>query len=296
MKIGILDDRKEAFSRDVLNKLREKGYQVEYVWFGYQRIPTKSDYRVILDRQSMYDEFLRAIMKVLSLNGTYVINNPFSNICDDKLVELNLCQSLGIPYPKTLVLPRESVEYDMSQEIVLTDVKDILPELKFPLIIKPHDGYAWKDVYEVNTPEELDKLYRSLRDEYTVLVQEKIEPKLMYRAYSIGHEKVVLIRYDPSSRRYLEDDYSQIKDILPRIEEWTKRLNEVLDYDLNSVEWIIDQNGQPYLIDAFNEVPEILPEAIPKTYYDELVNSVAELVEKIFHSDKHNRWPFDYPP
>jgi len=41
----------------------------------------------------------------MSLDGTYVVNNPFAASVNSKLVEAKACQALGIPYRSRIVLP-----------------------------------------------------------------------------------------------------------------------------------------------------------------------------------------------
>jgi len=294
MKIGILADE-EQFMIDVANLLRSRNYEVEYMRLKYQKLPLPTDYKLIIDRFSLYDNFVRTIVKALSLNGVYVINNPFSNICDDKVIEYTICQKLKIPYPFTFVLPQENTAEDVTAQVETPNLDSVIEGLQFPMVLKPHDGYAWTDVIIVNNPDELKRTYENLKRTHVLLLQQHIPYKLMYRVYCFGQKETLFVRYDPASKTYLVDDCSAIQDIKKKIEDCTKKLNKALDYDFNAVEWMIDNDNNFFLIDAFNETPELLPESIPRIYYDQIVQKFADLAEQRYNSNARNNVPFDYP-
>ena len=51
-------------------------------------------------------------------------------------------------------------------------------------------------------------------------------------------------------------------------------------------------SGKPFIIDAFNEVPEI-NRSIPEKEYDWIVNSLSDLIRKKANSDEKNRTLFN---
>lgn len=295
-EIGILEDKEDRFMQEVAKKLREKGYPVEYMALEYQEIPMNYRYRIIIDRISFQDNYLRTMIKNFSLKGTYVINNPFTNLCDDKVTEYNICQKLGIPYPKTYVLPKENIEWDTSQEIRIPKLDEGHITLKFPIVLKPHDGYAWQDVFVVNNMDDFKKKYEEHNKKEILLAQEFIQSKTYYRVYAFKFSEPLFVRYLPQEHRYVWSDHSDIYDIYDQIKDYTLRLNNALDYDFNAFEWAIDENNKPYLIDAFNETPDILPHELPEEYYWKIIDNFVEIVEKRYHSYDRNRWPFEYSP
>jgi len=72
----------------------------------------------------------------------------------------------------------------------------------------------------------------------------------------------------------------------------TIRLNQVLDLDVNTVEWCVDESGRWWIIDAFNEVPDIIPEALPSDCYAWIVDRFAACIKDKLNSNKRNRVPF----
>jgi glutathione synthase/RimK-type ligase-like ATP-grasp enzyme len=262
----------------------------------YQKLPVPVDFKVIVDRFSLYDNFVRAMVKILSTDGVYILNNPFANTCDDKALEFNLCSKLKIPYPKTFILPQENTNQDVSDRVELPNLDEISSQVQFPMMLKPYNGYAWTDVIKIHDAEELKKVYEDLRKMNVFLLQEFIHHKVMYRVYCFGQKETLFIKYDPTNRKYLVDDYSAIQWIKPKIEEYTIKLCKALDYDFNAVEWMIDENDNFYAIDAFNETPELLPEAIPKIYYDQILQKFTAVIEQKYSSNAKNKLPFNYMP
>jgi hypothetical protein len=259
-------------------------------------MPIKYRYRVLVDRASYCDGYLRSMVKNYSLKGTYVINNPFTNNCDDKIVEFNMCQRLGIPYPKTIVLPKTNTEMDTSDQLAMPNLDLVLSRLRFPIVMKPHDGYAWDNVYIANTPDDAKRIYEQNKSRMVLLAQEIITSRTYYRVYYFRKMEPVFIRYLPPERRYVASDYSDIRDLMQTIKNYTIRLNVALDYDFNACEWAVDASDRVFLIDAFNETPELDPGIIPKEYYSILLERFAQMIEDKLHSSELNKWPFEYSP
>ncbi|MCX6814532.1 MAG: hypothetical protein NTY20_02710 [Candidatus Aenigmarchaeota archaeon] len=295
-EIALLGDSDDQFLTDLFNMLKSKGYPVLILKFAEEEMPMKYKYRVLVDRASYCDFFLKVMVKNYSLKGTYVINNPFTNICDDKITEFNICQKLGIPYPKTIVLPKTNTEMDTRDQVNLPNLDSALSRMRFPIIMKPHDGYAWDNVNTANNLDEAKRIYDRQKDRMILLAQEIINPKTYYRVYYFRKREPVFIRYLPSERRYVTSDYSDIRTVMQIIRDYNIRLNTALDYDFNACEWAIDGNDNVFLIDAFNETPELDPNVIPKEYYSLILERFFSVIEEKFHSNELNKWPFEYSP
>jgi hypothetical protein len=80
-----------------------------------------------------------------------------------------------------------------------------------------------------------------------------------------------------------------VKDTLTKL---TIDLNICLDLDVNAVEWCLDESGHPWVIDAFNEVPEIKKEALPEEYYSWMVRKFADCIEDKLYSNQINNTVF----
>ena len=131
--------------------------------------------------------------------------------------------------------------------------------------------------------------YNALKSNYTLLIQEKIEWTEYYRVFCIGKECLVA-GYEPKPRamgRLTEN--AENSDIARKITQWSLKLNSAIGLDINSVEWAVDNEGNAFVIDAFNETPDIIRSQMPDSYYNWLVEKFAELVIKKFHSSEKNK-------
>jgi hypothetical protein len=295
-EIALLGDSDDQFLTDLYNALKAKGYPVLIIKFSEEEMPMQYRYRVLVDRASYCDNYLKSMVKNYSLKGTYVINNPFTNICDDKITEFNICQKLGIPYPKTIILPKTNTEMDTRDQVNVPDLGQALSKMRFPIVMKPHDGYAWDNVFVANNMDEAKRIYDCTRNRMVLLAQESITSKTYYRVYYFKKLEPVFIRYIPSERRYVASDYSDIKSVMRTIRDYNIRLNTALDYDMNACEWAIDPEDNVFLIDAFNETPDLDPGVIPQEYYGILIERFVGLIEEKFRSRELNKWPFEYSP
>jgi len=295
-KIGILELRDDSFVIDVVSKLGD--LPVEFLSFAEQTIPITGDYGVIVDRLSFRFPFLKEVVKSLSLGGSYVINNPFAASASNKLVDELIFQLLQIPSPKCVVLPGSELKQELGGLVLEPSWSRIADEVGLPCVFKPIDGYGWDDVYVANTLEELKECYASHSAGKVWLVQRKINYKYYYRVFCFDQRDVLFIRWIPkpfAMGQYLYSDLQEINDIKGKLTEQTIRMNLCLDMDVNVVEWCIDEQGQPWVIDAFNEVPDINKNCIPGDYYWWIVDRFVTCIKDKLTSDKRNKHSFTLP-
>ncbi len=293
MIVGILEFRSDRFINDVVSRL--SGTQVEFMSLAGERAPVERAYRVVVDRLSFSYPFLKEIMKSLALNGTYVINNPFAASSTNKFIEIHLGNRLGLPFPKTILLPDQSSADETEGLVSQPSLEQVVEELGLPCILKPFDGYAWEDVHVVRSSEELKETYRSLRSRRILMAQELIRYKEYFRVFCFDKRDVLFIKWIPkplAMGHYLHYDESIIGDAKYGLTELTIQLNQALDLDVNVVEWCVDEAERWWIIDAFNEVPEVIPEALPPDYYGWVVDRFAACINDKLNSSKRNRIPF----
>jgi hypothetical protein len=291
--VGILESRNDRFINDVVSQLRD--VPVEFMSIAAEVVPVQRGYRVIADRLSFRYPFLKEIVKSLALNGTYIINNPFAASSTNKLIEIVVGNHLGVNFPKTIVLPDQSSADETDGLASQPHLEQVAEELGFPFILKPYDGYAWEDVYVVRSAEELRHLYRSLCSRRILLAQQLIGFRDYFRVFCFDKRDVLFIKWIPrpfAMGHYLQCDASSPGDAKERLTEQTIQLNRVLDLDVNVVEWCQDKDGQWWAIDAFNEVPEVIPEALPPDCYAWIVDRFATCIRDKLNTDKKNRIPF----
>jgi hypothetical protein len=103
-----------------------------------------------------------------------------------------------------------------------------------------------------------------------------------FRCYVIGQTLVHIMPYDPRrphAERYVLDPAAYDKKLLKRIEKDAVILCRALGYDLNTVEFAVE-NGIPYAIDFMNPAPDADLHSVGKENFDWIVNAVAQLAVK----------------
>lgn len=294
--VGIISGQ-ESFSEAVLRELnRRPEVSAKWVTLGPQSLNDDCPYDVIIDRLSHCYEFYQAYLKKAALSGTYVINNPFRFLCDDKFFNYSLAKNLDIPTPKTILLPsREYDERILNQDDLHNLKKEfhwesILEVIGLPAVIKPYDGYGWREVYRVNTIDELVKVYEeSMMD--VMMVQEFIEFEHYVRCFVVGAQAVLPARYNPLERKYILDHEHLSPELGQQITSACQALCKTLGYDLNTVEFAI-RDGIPFAIDFMNPVPEAKPEVITPLYFSWLVKELCDFVELVAREKRRTPYVF----
>lgn len=285
IKVGIISGQ-ETFTKALLEELnRRPGVEANWVQLGPQNMSEPCPYDVLIDRLSHCYEFYQAYLKKSALDGTYVINNPFRFLCDDKFFNYRLAESLDIPVPRTVLLP--SKEYD-ERVLEREDLHNLKSEIDwaevertvgFPAIFKPFDGYGWREVYKVDNLEQLVELYDdSMMD--VMMLQEFIDFEHYVRCFVVGGESVLPTRYDPVARKYIVDHEHLSPELGHQIVDACQVLCKTLGYDMNTVEFAI-RDGIPFAIDFMNPVPEAKPEVITPLYFNWLVENLCDFVVKV---------------
>ncbi len=292
MTVGFLEFQENSFIKSVADKLSD--LDVGFIQVGELPHPSPSPCPLIVDRVSFCDPFLRAVLRSWALAGTYVVNNPFFTSVMDKLSELLLYDRLAIRSPRTVVLPRVNRAEDMREIVREPDWNAVEEKVGFPCILKPVDGYAWQDVFRVETPTALRGLYESLRESRTLLVQELIEYVDYYRAFCIDRRDVLLVRWTPrpfDQGEYSVADPTAIADVGDLMREKTTRLVSAQGLDFNTVEWCITRERTPVIIDSYNDVPDVRPEKLPASTYEWIVERFCACVRRKLASGEKNTAP-----
>jgi hypothetical protein len=103
-----------------------------------------------------------------------------------------------------------------------------------------------------------------------------------FRCYVVGQEEVHIMHYDPRkphAERYVLNPPPTSKKLLKRVEQDALTLCSALGYDLNTVEFAVE-NGVPYAIDFMNPAPDADLHSVGQENFDWIVNAVAELAVK----------------
>jgi len=278
MKTGILASSDDEFSLDLAKELSD--LEVEFLNFGEYLPSEELRFSVIVDRLSYQDPYLLELLKFLSLKGCKVINNPFASSANNKIVCMKFSLDLGIPFPKTIILPKFSEE---PEKVLEPNWESVEKEIKLSAFMKPHNGFAWENVHEVKSMAEVRDIYEKLKRQHILLLQEKIDYVDYYRTYCVGKKDVLFIKWGPAPSglgKYMVSDLKPIENIIDKLTRHTIELNKKLDFDFNVVEWCMDKEGRPFMIDAYNEVPDMDKAAIPAEYYDWILKKLAQHVRR----------------
>lgn len=264
-KIGILFGQERTFPAAFVERgraLAPAGIEFEFVKMGEVQQGKLSDYAVILDRISQDVPFYRAALKHAALKGTAVINNPFWWSAEDKLTANAMAEEIGVPVPKTVLLPSKDHPDDTSADSFTNLIyplkwDEMFAHIGFPAFMKPNTGGGWKSVYKVHSPEELWSAYGET-GQLNMLLQEAIDFDTYFRCYCIGGKHVRVMPYEPRNafhERYVRDGRPIDIDLLKKLESYVLGLCEVLGYDFNTVELAV-RDGVPYAIDFTNPAPD----------------------------------------
>jgi glutathione synthase/RimK-type ligase-like ATP-grasp enzyme len=120
-KIGILFGQERTFPQAFIERINSKnieGVHAEPVRIDKIMQGEPSGYAVIVDRISQDVPFYRAYLKNAALTGTAVINNPFWWSADEKFFNNCLATKIGVPVPKTVLLPSRDLPYRHIRPIV----------------------------------------------------------------------------------------------------------------------------------------------------------------------------------
>ncbi len=285
-KIGVLFGVENTFPSalvDKINSLEIEGIQAEFVHLGGVTMAEPSGYAVIVDRISHDMPFYRSFLKNAVLTGTQVINNPFWWSADDKFFNYALATKLGVAVPRTVLLPHKQYPPQIGEKSLRNlefplDWEAIFDHVKFPAFLKPHDGGGWRDVFHVHNREEFFAAYDQTRD-LCMTLQAAVNFKEYFRCYVIGQERVHIMPYDPRrphAERYVIDPPAYDKKLLARVEKDALTLCRALGYDLNTVEFAVE-DGIPYAIDFMNPAPDADLHSVGGVNFQWIVNAVANL-------------------
>ena len=281
--IGVLHGKERSFPEALVKRINEKNIK------DISAAPVKIDkviqgdpsgYAVIIDRISQDVPFYRAFLKNAAISGTAVINNPFWWSADEKFFNNALATKIGVPVPKTVILPSRELPDDTSAESFSNlayplDWKGIFDYVGFPAYMKPFAGGGWKNVYRLNDMNEFFERHAET-GQLVMLLQEEIVFEEYYRCYCIGRKHVRIMPYEPRNPHHLRyvANFKPSAKMLKTMEEIVLNINNHLGYDFNTVELAI-RDGIPYAIDFCNPAPDADLKSVGQENFDWVVEASA---------------------
>ncbi|HET8567731.1 MAG TPA: hypothetical protein VFM93_01940 [Candidatus Limnocylindria bacterium] len=292
--VGLLVGRESTFPEPFVDTVNRKGAKdgvtAEMATLGGAREQEEPRYAVIVDRISHEVPYYRAHLKSAALMGTVVVNDPFWWEADEKFFECTLARKLGVAVPRTVVLPNKSYIPDISEGSLRNlryplDWDGLLAYVGLPAILKPNTGGGWKDVYRVDSKEELLAAYDQTgtvafgQRPKTMILQELIKWDDYVRCISIGRQHVLPLRYDPTAP--FHERYVISRPVEPSLRDAAirdaRKLTDALGYDMDTVEFAV-RDGVLYAIDFLNPAPDFDSFSIKEEAFAWVLERMSDLV------------------
>jgi hypothetical protein len=260
------------FFEDIIGRLQpripygddEHTFRVERVTIEpfFLRQPVR--YAVLLDRLTHWYHTSREwIKKAVVHDDLYVFNNPFTIQSMEKHTSYAAMMRLGLPVPRTVLLPPKEYETQPDLEVTLAqyarmfDLGAVAAQVGFPCYMKPFDGGAWRGVSRIENEDQLRAAYEQ-SGKAIMHLQEAVEPyDLFVRALAVGPQ-VNVIRYDPAAPmhdRYKVDFNFVEADQWQLLSDMVLTINSFFNWDFNSCE-SLRKDGAFYPIDFANACPD----------------------------------------
>ncbi|NUN09528.1 MAG: hypothetical protein HUU54_10170 [Ignavibacteriaceae bacterium] len=298
-KIGILYGQENTFPPAFVERVNSKGEAgiiAEAVKVGKVLQAVPQGYDVIIDRISQDVPFYRAMLKNAAITGTAVINNPFWWTADDKFFNNALAEKVGVPVPKTVILPSNQHPPDTNANSFRNlefplDWEAIFDYVGFPAYFKPFAGGGWKNVYRVENREQFFNAYNET-GQLVMMLQEEIIFTDYFRCYCLDRKDVHLMQYDPRQpheNRYVKNPQAKTKKLMDTLTDYVLKLNKALGYDFNTVELAV-RDGIPYAIDFCNPAPDADVNSVGQENFEWIVEAAANMAIRraLSHKDGRN--------
>lgn len=301
-KIGILFGQERSFPMAFIEKINSKnieGIVAEPVRIDKALQGQPSGYAVVFDRISQDVPFYRTWLKNAALTGTAVINNPFWWSADEKYFNNCLMTQIGVPVPKTAILPSYALPADTKHESFSNlayplDWESIFQEIGFPAYMKPFAGGGWKNVYKLHNKEEFFEKHAET-EQLVMMLQEEIIFEEYYRIYCIGRKHVRIMSYEPRNPHHLRyaADFKPSAERLKQMEEIVLKINNYLGYDFNTVELAV-RDGIPYAIDFCNPAPDAERTSVGEDNFEWVVENAANYAIELAMKQEDNKVALDW--
>ncbi len=281
MRIGLLVGMEDTFPRALRERVEERAadVRVEVIALDGTGLDELSDYDVIFDRISHEVGYYRSFVRHARLSGTRVVNDPFLVGSDDRFFDAAFAERLGLSVPRTVLLPQKSYP-DTITPASLRNLTWPVPFARHleavgtPALLRPVGSRGWRHATRVTSLDEFMAAYDRTGTE-TMMLQEAVPWSRYVRCIVVGGDRVIVARYDPEYRQYLEDaDYLE-----PALEERVVHdaatVAAALGYGICAIEFAIVEDD-PYAVEFVNPVPDFERSILTPFWFEKVVEATAE--------------------
>jgi hypothetical protein len=219
---------------------------------------------LVIDRLAYWYYHPREWLKKAALmNGTYLLNSPFTFQAMEKHSAYCAMLRLGLKIPRTVLVPYKNPvdnvrwAYTSAKYNRPFDLDAIADDLGYPMYMKPFDGGGWRGVSRINNREDLHKAYDE-SGEMLMHLQATVEYEKFARALSIGAETMVM---DFQPDEPMHNRYAVSHDFLSssaghQAVAISRIVNAFFGWEFNSCEMLVSGDSV-HPIDYANACPDV---------------------------------------
>ncbi len=219
---------------------------------------------LVIDRLAHWYYHPREWLKKASIvDGTYLLNSPFTFQSMEKHSAYCAMVRLGLHVPPTTLVPyKNPVDnvrwvYTAERYNRSFDLDTLAEELGYPLYMKPFDGGGWRGVSRINDRDDLHRSYDE-SGEMLMHLQATVDYDHFARALSIGPETTVMdFRPDqPMHNRYAVSHDFLSESAGSQTAAISRIVNAFFSWEFNSAEMLV-RGDEVYPIDYANACPDV---------------------------------------
>lgn len=247
--------------------------------------PPEHRYDLIIDRGSHNHKYAKGFFMSLAFQGVYIINNPFSfhYFIANKDLGYAMADALGINIPTTYVIPSYYLEGRIYRFAEKVNWDVMMRNVGFPCYIKPTEG---RGAFKVNRADNQHELMTHYKDSGIdiMTIQHAVDSPYDWqiRCLCMGR-KIIPIKYifrQQDRSEYIFDLNFLSAAQGEKIIQTARILNRLFGYEMNSVEFILDRNGEPWAIDFNNPIPDARHSVLQDIYYRDYQEAmIARILE-----------------
>jgi ribosomal protein S6--L-glutamate ligase len=186
-----------------------------------------------------------SLLEAAAAAGVTTVNDHRAiRLARDKAVAAVRARAAGIPFPRTWFASR-------------TGLLDQIPADAYPLVVKPNSGSSLRDVYRVNSPDELARL--DIDDTTRMLAQPYLpNPGHDLKLYNTGDEVFATVKRSPlhPGAEIVEE---QIR-VTPELRNLARAVGRVFGLDIYGID-VVETAGGYVVLDvndfpSFGKVPQ----------------------------------------